>query len=557
MSKRLDEILLADGAVGREALASALAEQKNSGANLCDILISSGCVTENRLALALSAQLELPLAAFGEIHPTAETLALVPESAARRLRIMPLALTGGKISIAMTDPLDIEAEDEIRMLTGRDVKISVAAKSDIERAIVAHYRVKGSAKEASSSASAVEASIERHAEGRDVSLSDAEAAPVVRLVSSLLDQAVRERASDIHIEPLAGRTRVRFRIDGHLSSGADIPAELHQALTARIKILAGMDISEKRRPQDGRMLIKASGTDVDLRVSSLPSIFGEKLVLRLLRQGSAAASLASLGFDAKEINLLRDAINAPNGIVLLTGPTGSGKSTTLYSLLSMLNAPSKNIITIEDPVEYTIAGVTQVQINEKIGLTFGGALRSILRQDPDIIMVGEIRDSETARLAVRAALTGHLVLSTLHTNDAPSSVSRLIDMGVPPFLLAASLRAVAAQRLVRRLCPACRKRAAAPASFAQISGARECEEIFAPAGCAECRFTGYSGRTVIAEIMPVTKEIREMIYNGVTPGELRSKAMSLGMETLREAAVRKTLAGDTSAEETLFTTLTE
>lgn len=557
MSGRLGEILLADGAVGREALASALAEQKNSGARLFDILAGGGYVTENRLASALSSQLGIPLVTFGEIRPAAETLALVPESAARRLCIIPLAAAGGEISIAMADPLDIEAEDEIRLLTGREPKICVAAKSDIERALVAHYRVKGSAKDAASRAGAGDAAVKTREECGDVSLSDAQAPPVVRLVNSLLDQAARERASDIHIEPSEGRTRVRFRIDGQLASGADVPSALHQALTARIKILAGMDISEKRRPQDGRMFIKASGADIDLRVSSLPSIFGEKLVLRLLRQGGAAKSLESLGFDERQIKLLCEAIGAPNGIVLLTGPTGSGKSTTLYSLLNMLNSPSKNIITIEDPVEYTIDGVTQVQINEKIGLTFGSALRSILRQDPDIIMVGEIRDSETARLAVRAALTGHLVLSTLHTNDAPSSVGRLTGIGVPPFLLAASLRAVVAQRLVRRLCPSCRRRAAVPASFAQMSGAREGAEIFAPAGCAECRFTGYSGRTAVAEIMPVTEEIRKLIYNGAPSGELRREAIAHGMETLRESVVRKTLSGCTSAEEALFTTLTE
>ena len=551
----LADILLDCGVLSRGELDAALAEQKRAGLRLDETLVRGGYATDNRIAAALSSRLGLPLLSFDEIHPTEEALALIPESAAARLCVMPLAAVGGKISVAMADPLDMEAADEIRLITGREPEMSVAARGDLERAAIAYYRVKGSASEAAGSAPH-EITAARERSG-DVSEAEAGAAPVVRLVNSLLDQAARERASDIHIEPSDEGTRVRFRIDGRLVRGAEISAALHPALAARIKILAGMDISEKRRPQDGRIFIKASGADIDIRVSSLPSIFGEKLVLRLLRQGGGAASLESLGFDAKQRELLQRAISAPNGIVLLTGPTGSGKSTTLYSLLNMLNDPSKNIITIEDPVEYTINGITQVQINEKIGLTFGGALRSILRQDPDIIMVGEIRDAETAHLAVRAALTGHLVLSTLHTNDAPSSVGRLADMGVPPFLLASSLRAVAAQRLVRRLCPSCRASAEVAAELAAASGLPQGAEIFAPSGCAECRSTGYSGRTVVAEIMPVSAQIAEMIYRNATAGELRREARRLGMETLREAAAKKVLSGETSAEEMLFTTLAE
>lgn len=555
-ASRLADILLEDGALSREELDAALTEQKNSGQRLCDVLTRGGRVTENRIASALAARFGLPLLSFGEIRPEERALALVPESVASRLLVIPLAVTAdGKIFVAMADPLDMEAADELRLLTGLEPAVSVASRSDIERAAVAYYRVKGSASEAAGSA-APEFSVQRERCG-DVSEAEAGAAPVVRLVNSLLDQAARERASDIHIEPSEDGTRVRFRIDGRLVCGAEISASLHPALAARIKILAGMDIAEKRRPQDGRIFIKASGADIDIRVSSLPSIFGEKLVLRLLRQGGGAASLESLGFGVKQRALLQKAISAPNGIVLLTGPTGSGKSTTLYSLLNMLSEPSKNIITIEDPVEYTINGITQMQINEKIGLTFGSALRSILRQDPDIIMVGEIRDTETAQLAVRAALTGHLVLSTLHTNDAPSSVGRLVDMGVPPFLLSSSLRAVASQRLVRKLCPSCRVCSSISAELAASSGLPQNAEIFAPAGCIECRSTGYSGRTVIAEIMQVDAKIREMIYNGAPSGELRREAKRLGMETLREAAAKKALSGETSVEEMLFTTLGE
>ncbi|OUO92685.1 GspE/PulE family protein [Cloacibacillus sp. An23] len=550
----LGEILLKDGAITRELLDDALERRKRTGLKLDEVLVSRGYVTESRIAAALARSLGLPLLTFGDMRPTAEALSLVPEGVAARLCVMPLFVTpDGGIAVATADPLDMEAADELRLLTGREPSPKVAARGDIERAAVAHYRVRGSADAAAADGGARDAALEKPGSIE----AEAGSAPVARLVNSLLEQAARERASDIHIEPLEDGTRVRFRIDGRLSHGADIPPALHPALAARVKILAGMDISEKRRPQDGRILFRSAGNCIDVRVSSLPSIFGEKIVMRLLRRGGGAAGLEDLGFGERERRALREAISSPNGIVLLTGPTGSGKSTTLYSLLSMLNEPSKNIVTIEDPVEYTIKGVTQMQINEKIGLTFGGALRSILRQDPDVIMIGEIRDSETAHLAVRAALTGHLVLSTLHTNDAPSSVGRLVDMGVPPFLLASSLRAVAAQRLVRKLCPSCRKRADARGAAAELGLSAVGAWVYEPAGCPECRFTGYSGRTVVAEIMPVGSGLRRMIYDGASSDELRREARRFGMETLREAALRKTLAGETSLEETLFATQAE
>ena len=493
-----------------------------------------------------------------DVNPE-KILALIPEGVSldvlRDRGVVPLSLDGGVMTVAVTDYAATPDAQLLAAAAGARVDAALLPPAEVQSLIRSLYDIKSGVGQ--ETLNAIEEVDDLSELARQEVMSDSVDAPVVRLVNSLLDQAARERASDIHIEPSDEGTRVRFRIDGRLVRGAEISAALHPALAARIKILAGMDISEKRRPQDGRIFIKASGADIDIRVSSLPSIFGEKLVLRLLRQGGGAASLESLGFDAKQRELLQKAINAPNGIVLLTGPTGSGKSTTLYSLLNMLNDPSKNIITIEDPVEYTINGISQVQINEKIGLTFGGALRSILRQDPDIIMVGEIRDAETAHLAVRAALTGHLVLSTLHTNDAPSSVGRLADMGVPPFLLASSLRAVAAQRLVRRLCPSCRARAEVAAELAAASGLPQGAEIFAPSGCAECRSTGYSGRTVVAEIMPVSAQIAEMIYRTAPAGERRSEARRLGMETLREAAAKKVLSGETSAEEMLFTTLAE
>ena len=459
---RLGELLLNAGVISQENLKAALAEQKVSHLRLGEILIKEGYLTENHLAEALAQQLDLQQVSMVKMRPQQEALALVPENVAARLNILPLELVGDdKIVIAMADPMDTYAVDELYLLTNREIEIRVATSTDIHKALVNYYRVQTSVHDAMADVMKQEQAVQSapnivtvsQTTAQDVTNIAADAAPVVRLVNSILEQAVREKASDIHIEPTESMTRVRFRIDGTLFSNIEIPSNLHLPLIARIKILSGMDIAEKRRPQDGRILIKVAGSRIDLRVSTLPSILGEKVVLRLLDQSNDRIGMERLGFSDVQQEMLREAIRASNGIVLVTGPTGSGKSTTLYSLLEILNDPSKNIITLEDPVEFTIAGLTQIQINERIGLTFGSALRSILRQDPDIIMVGEIRDTETAHLAVRVALTGHLVLSTLHTNDAPTAINRLVDMGVPRFLLASSLRAVLAQRLVRSLCP--------------------------------------------------------------------------------------------------------
>ena len=477
---------------------------------------------------------------------------------------MPMKLVGiDRMEVAMSDPMDTYAIDELYMLTNRDIDIKVATSTDIHKAIMSYYRVQTSVHDAVADVMKQEREVGGGADvvaisqtrAQDVTDIAADAAPVVRLVNNILEQAVREKASDIHIEPGETQTRVRFRIDGTLFSNLEIPSNLHQPLIARIKILAGMDIAEKRRPQDGRILIKVADSKIDLRVSTLPSIFGEKAVLRLLDQSGGRIGIGKLGFDQDQQKLLHDAISASNGIVLITGPTGSGKSTTLYSLLEILNEPSKNIITLEDPVEFTIPGITQIQINERIGLTFGSAMRSILRQDPDIIMVGEIRDTETAQLAVRAALTGHLVLSTLHTNDAPTSINRLVDMGVPRFLLASSIRAVLAQRLVKKLDPLCRKNAVIDEVLSRETDIPVGTEVYKAGGCNECRMTGYKGRTVISEIMPVDHKLRTMINDGATEQELREQARKNGMLTLREDARKKVLEGITTTDEMLYTTL--
>lgn len=559
---RLGELLVNAGAITQANLEAALAERKLSQMRLGEILIRNGFLTELRLAEALSEQLDVPFISLMKIRPHQDALSAVPENVAMRLNLLPLELPDSQhIAVAMSDPLDALAIDEIRMLTRREIIVKIATASDISKALTNFYRVQTSVHEAM-------ADILKHEDAsggdiitlssinpQDVSNIGIDDAPVVRLVNNILDQAVRERASDAHIEPSDDATRVRFRIDGTLLSNLDIPKNLHPPLVARIKILAGMDISEKRRPQDGRIMIKASERRIDLRVSTLPSIYGEKVVLRLLDQTTDNTGIDKLGFDAEQVRLLNDSVTSSHGIFLVTGPTGSGKSTTLYSLLQLINKPGVNIITLEDPVEFTIPGLTQVQINEKIGLTFDNTLRTILRQDPDKLMVGEIRDTETAHLAVRVALTGHLVLSTLHTNDAPTTINRLVDMGVPKFLLASSLRGVAAQRLVRKLCRNCRKEEILTDESSEELGLPRGMTVYAPVGCPMCRFTGYLGRTVIAEIMIIDKTLREMINRGAAENEIRIYARSVGMTTLRESAVKKVTSGVTSIEEMLCTTM--
>lgn len=559
----LGDILVNAGVISQENLRSALNEQKISHMRLGEILIKEGYLTENNLADALCQQLELEPVNLAAVRPQQEALAAVPESVASRLNVIPLKLIGNdKIEVAVADPLDVYALDELALLTNRYVEMRVTTASDINKALVNYYRVQSSVQDAMEDVMKTELSGDTsdvitisQTKAQDVTDIGADAAPVVRLVNSILEQGVREKASDIHIEPAENITRVRFRIDGTLFPSIEIPTNLHLPLVARIKILAGMDIAEKRRPQDGRILIKVGGSRIDLRVSTLPSILGEKVVLRLLDQSNERVGINKLGFSEAHEKMLRDAISLSNGIVLVTGPTGSGKSTTLYSLLDIINSPGKNILTLEDPVEFTIAGLTQIQVNEKIGLTFGAVLRSMLRQDPDIVMVGEMRDTETAQLAVRAALTGHLVLSTLHTNDAPSSINRLIDMGVPYYLLASSLRAVLAQRLVKALCPHCKEQMTVTPAMEHETGIAAGTTVYTPKGCPECRFTGYKGRTVIAEIMPVDLTVRSLISNQASEQEIRDYSRSIGMSTMREDARRKVIEGVTSIEEMLIATL--
>lgn len=550
---RLGDLLMAWGIITAEQLEKALAEQKISGLRLGEALVKNGSLAEGKLLNVLSSQLKLQIYSLSQYRPMPEALRMVPEQAAKRLHAIPLSVEDGNtLLVAMSDPLDILAQDEIRMLSGMEIKVGLAAPSEIDRNLERLYSIQYSLDDAN--LEFMDAPIPDANLTQVMSETNPDDAPVVQLVNNVIEQAVREGVSDIHIEPFEKNTRIRYRIDGQLFNAFDFPKRLHPSVSSRIKIMSAMDISEKRRPQDGRIHIKIHGRRVDLRVSSLPTIHGEKIVIRILDQENAMMGLTKLGLDAEEKILIEALCEAPYGIVLITGPTGSGKSTTLYSILEQLNKPDVNVVTVEDPVEYTIFGIGQVQVHERAGLTFSATLRSILRQDPDKIMVGEIRDGETAQLAIRAALTGHLVLSTLHTNDAPSAAIRLIDMGIQPFLVSSSLLTVIAQRLIRTLCPSCKEAYELPRKVCDTLGVPLETQVFRSVGCNECRGTGYRGRSAIFEIMTVTDSIRQCIVSGASSSLIREKALKSGMKSLRQSGIRKILEGKTSVEEVLSST---
>ncbi len=552
----IGDILTEAGIITSEQLDDALKEQDRTHKRLGEILIEREWLTERQLAEALSAQLQLPMISLARYRPMTEALSVVPMAVAERLEIVPLSvLEGNRLRVAIAEPLNLLTIDELRVLTGMDVELTLAVPSEIRREIPNFYKVMGSLKNAmvevvDESSGSIELDLSRIQS--DASADDA---PVIQLVNGVLEQAALEGASDIHIEPFERLTRVRYRVDGLCFDSLDFPANLHPAVSSRIKIMGNMDITERRKPQDGRILIKVLDRRIDLRVSSLPTIYGEKIVLRLLDQENAMVGLPKLGFDEEEMKIINKVINKPYGILLVTGPTGSGKSTSLYSVLERINVPEVNIITVEDPVEYTIPGINQIQVDERAGRSFSAALRSILRQDPDKVMVGEIRDSETAQLAIRAALTGHLVLSTLHTNDAPSAMARLVDMNIAPFLVASSVVCVLAQRLVRKLCPYCRQEILLSPKACRSIGIPEDSRVFRPVGCDACRGTGYKGRTGLFEIMEVDEHIRKLVLDDAPSSKLREVAIANGMRTLREAGIRKVLEGLTSLEEVMQATI--
>ena len=545
--KRLGDLLAASGVISQAQLDKALAVQKKTGERLGKTLINLGYITEQSMLEVLEVQLGVPHVDLTDYPVTPEVAAAIPAALAERHQVIPVKKEGKRITLAMTDPTNFYAIDDVRMVTGCEVSPVIAAEREIIQAINESYGVREIVEKA---AGKIKADDTLSAE-----ILTADDAPAVSIVNSLISQAVKDRASDIHIEPQDKGLRVRFRIDGVLREVVNFPRHTHASIISRVKIMSEMDIAEKRLPQDGRIKVTEAGRDIDIRVSTLPTILGEKAVLRILDRRAVILDINGLGFSADNIGKYRKLFGQPYGMVLVTGPTGSGKTTTLYSTLTAVNVPGKNIITVEDPVEYRLDGVNQVQVNYKAGLTFANGLRSILRQDPNIIMVGEVRDADTADIAIRAALTGHLVFSTLHTNDAPGAVTRLLDMDIEPFLVASSVLGVVAQRLVRLICPDCKQQytpAADSPERAFLGLAPDAAvTLHRGSGCLRCGQTGYRGRMAIHEVMPMTAELRELVNRRASAGEIGGLARGQGMTTMREDGIAKALAGLTTVEEVM------
>ena len=556
--KRIGDILVEEGILTEEQLEEALKAAKAENKKIGEAITDLGFATEQDIAEALSSQLGFEYVNLSSVHIPDNVLSLINESVLRKHLMIPYAFvpnTINQVKVAMVDPMDMSAIDDFSIVTNLLVVPSVATTRDILIALDRYYGDTETIKAAQEYAREREDLAAKLAEG-DLSSQDVQSSPVVQLVTSMVEQAARQRASDIHIEAKEDSVRVRFRIDGSLYEKFTYSIHLLPAIMARLKIIGGMDIAEKRKPQDGRFTILVDKREYDIRVSVLPTVYGEKCVMRLAQKKALTRNKSELGFSPSELQAFDDILKNPNGILLVTGPTGSGKSTTLYTALSELNKEDVNIVTVEDPVEANIDGINQVQVNVKAELTFASALRSILRQDPDIIMIGEIRDGETAQIAVQASITGHLVVSTLHTNSAAGSINRLINMGVEGYLLADSLVGIIAQRLVRRLCPYCKKPHSITDTERRIMGIRADvnPEIYEPVGCERCDNTGYSGRIGIYEIMKITPPLKELISRNASVSELKQMGMREGMHTLRQSATMLVIKGITSVHEMIKTT---
>lgn len=551
--KRLGDILVESGEVSQEQLGRALEIQKKTKQKLGEVFISEKILTETEILQVLEFQLGIPFIDLNSYQPDKKVVKMISENIAKKYNILPVEIKFNKILLAMSDPLDIVAVDDVKLITGFDVQIAIASKDDISRAINRYYDESEEAEKAVKEFSEELAQQETET-NIEIDDSSVASAPMVRLVNSIIIQAAKMKASDIHIEPFEKNVRVRYRIDGDLQEIMTPSKATHLPLVTRIKIMSKLDIAERRVPQDGRVETVIDGNAIDLRISILPTVYGEKVVIRLLYRNSIMLTKEQLGFSEYNLKLFDSIIKAPEGIILVTGPTGSGKSTSLYTVLRELNDIKKNIITVEDPVEYRLVGVNQVQVNAKAGMTFASGLRSILRQDPDIIMVGEIRDSETAQIAVRAAITGHLVLSTLHTNDTASSVARLVDMGVEPFMVSTSVVGIMAQRLVKRLCKKCQKQHKTTLEEMKLLGINEPMIISHPVGCNQCNNTGYSGRIAIHEILVIDNEIKRMISFDKTSDEIKDAARKKGMKTLNDSAKDLVFNQTTSIDEMLRVT---
>ncbi len=570
MSIRLGELLTKASLITQDQLKEALRVQKDSGGKLGETLIKLGFVSEEDITECLSQQFGVPSINLQHFEIDASVIKLIPGEVARKYNILPVNKTGATITIAMADPTNVFAMDDIKFMTGYNVEPVVASELGIKSAIDNYYGTTSSLElkkvmEDLQTQETADLEVLEDDEEMDVNaLADsAEEAPVVKLCNLILTDAIKRGASDIHVEPYEKEYRVRFRIDGILYEIMNPPLKLKDAMTSRMKILAKLDISEKRLPQDGRIKLKIKLEDknkeLDFRVSTLPTLFGEKIVMRLLDKENLKLDMTKLGFEPESLARFEEAIFKPWGMVLVTGPTGSGKTNTLYSALSKVNSPEVNIMTAEDPVEFNLPGVNQVQMKESIGLNFAATLRSFLRQDPNIILVGEIRDFETAEIAIKAALTGHLVLSTLHTNDAPSTINRLMNMGIEPFLVATATQLIAAQRLTRRICFHCREAVDMPAQALANLGYRKDEigtfTVYKGRGCDKCNNTGYKGRVALIEVMNIDDDIRDLILAGGTAIDIKRKAIENGMITLRRSGLTKIKEGITTVEEVVRETV--
>ena len=547
-SSKLGDILLSKKEITREQLDNALSEQVESSQRLGEILLKQGYINEKTLLNTLSEQLGIDIVNLDNFPISVDATRLISEKLAIRTNAIPLKILKDKLMVAMSEPLNIFDIEDIEMESGKKAEVVLASKSQITNAIEKYMSSRSTelAVEDFNKETLKNEDFDNIAEEVDVNVSNS---PVVRLINSLIRQALKMGASDIHIEPLEDRLRVRVRVDGELQEILTPSKHTQSAIVTRVKIISGMNIAEKRLPQDGRIELKIDNSEIDLRISVLPTVYGEKIVMRLLDRGNFLKSKMELGFTEHNLETFDSILNSPNGVILVTGPTGSAKTTTLYAALNELNTMNKNIITVEDPVEYKIEGINQVQVNTKAGLLFSTGLRSILRQDPDIIMVGEIRDEDTAEIAVRAAITGHLVISTLHTNDAPSTIMRLQDMGIKPFLIAASIRGIVAQRLVKRICSNCKTAHEATDVEKDLLEAEGDVTIYKGRGCPKCFYTGYSGRIAIHEVLKVDKEVREAIQSRKSIDELTEVAQKGGMTFLKDNCRELVLSGITSMDE--------
>jgi len=552
--RQLGEILLDEGLVSEAQLLAAMDATATRGQSLGRVLVEEGVLSETQLVAALASQVGMEFVDLDEYPVDRAAVAMVPVAVCRRHTVLPVAFGDGGIKVAMADPGNVLAIDDLRSVTGMQVVAVVAVHDNLVRAIDRYCR-------ADSEMEDLAEAFEDEQEKEEVDLSRIgelgdDDAPIVRLVNLLVTQAITDRASDIHVEPAENDVLVRYRIDGVLHEIQRAPKQAQNGLISRLKIMSDIDIAERRKPQDGRMSVMHKGRKIDLRVATLPTVWGEKVVMRILDNSTASLDLRDLSFLEDNYETYKESYTKPYGMILVTGPTGSGKSTTLYATLNAVARPEINVITVEDPVEYRLPGINQVQVNPKAGLTFAAALRSILRSDPDVVLLGEIRDHETAQISIEAALTGHLVLSTLHTNDAPSAVTRLIEMGIEPFLVGSALDAVVAQRLARKLCSKCKQvyiptpRELEVARFPWIEG-EEIPELYRPGGCTACSNTGYQGRIALHEVMRVTEEIERQAVSHSSSAEIAETARKQGMISLRDDGWRKVVMGWTSIEEIL------